>query len=244
VSRLFAFALVVGVNSIAMGNVSATVYLADANTPLEWADPNVPFLYRDIMVGTKLTIIVRSDSNDIWSGRLEISGPDVNYGVLSARDYSDVTLVWEGSVLDAAGDGGVVWESGDSFKTAISMLNGYNSVPGDWFVVDYIATNVGSCTVGFYEYHWQSDEHSGPFDPPPTEPKLINEFVFSHVPSRDFNKDTKVDFVDFAVISAFRGATDCAGPNWCEGTDLDTDGDVDIDDLMLFSDYWLESTGL
>ena len=48
-------------SSIAAGEVSTRVCLSDANTPLELADPNIPFVYRDIMVGTKLTIIV--DSN-------------------------------------------------------------------------------------------------------------------------------------------------------------------------------------
>ena len=122
------------------------------------------------------------------------------------------------------------------------MFNGDISVPGDWFIVDYTATNVGPCIMSFFEDYWVSDEHHDAFNLPDTIVVEICEFVFSHVPSRDFNKDTKVDFVDFAIISAFRGATDCTGPNWCEGTDLDTDGDVDFDDLMLFADYWLEST--
>jgi len=242
VRRLAVIALLFGFSPITMGEVSATVYLSDANTPLEWADPNVPFVYRDIMVGTKLTIIVSSDANDSWSGGLVVTGPDIGYAVLSARDYNDVIPFCEGSVLEAAGDGAIARVYEDFVKAGIDIFNGDNSVPGDWFIVDYTATNVGPCIVSFFEDYWVSDENSDPLTPPPAEPRLINKFVFSHVPSRDFNKDTKVDFVDFAIISAFRGATDCVDSNWCEGTDLDTDGDVNIDDLMLFADYWLEST--
>jgi hypothetical protein len=242
VGRLTALALLVGFSSISMGGVSATAYLADGNTPLEWADPNTPFVYRDIMVGTELTIIVHSDSNNIWSGGLEITGPDVSYGVLSARDYNDVTLFWEGSVLEAARSKAKVWEYENSFTAGVTLVIDDTPKPGDWFIIDYNATNVGFCTVNFFEDYWLADKDSGPFNPPPAEPNLINEFVFFHVPSRDFNEDAKVDFMDFAIISAFRGKTDCTYPNWCEGTDLDTDGDVDIDDLTLFADYWLEIT--
>ena len=242
VRRLTALALLFGFNSITIGGVSATVYWADANTPLEWADPNVPYVYRDIMVDTKLTVIVSSDSNDLWSGKLEINGLDMGYGFLTARDYNDVTCFWEGSVLEAAGDEAEVWEYQNSFTAGIGMGNSDTAVPGDWFIVNYTATNVGICTVSLYEDSYEKDENSDPLNPPPSEPQLINELVLSHVPSRDFNKDKKVDFVDYAIISAFRGTTDCADPNWCEGTDLDTDGDVDVDDLMLFADYWLERT--
>ncbi len=240
--KLALLALVLGFSSISMAGVSATVYLPDGNTPLEWADPNVPYVYRDIMVGTKLTIIVSSDTDESWSGGLQVTGPDVGYGVLSARDYDDVTRYWEGSVLEAAGDGAEVRVHEDSFNVSIGMFNGQNPVPGDWFIVDYNATTLGLRTIGLYERRWEADGTSGPFNPPVPIVVEISELVFSHVPSRDFNGDTKVDFTDFAIISAFRGMTDCAGPNWCEGTDLDADGDVDVDDFMLFFDYWLEIT--
>ena len=104
IERLTIFVLFLCVASIATGEVSTTVHLADGNTPLELADPNVPFVYRDIMVGTKLTIVVSSDTAESpWSGKLQIAGTDWDYGAISARDYNDVTLDWEGSHLEAAG---------------------------------------------------------------------------------------------------------------------------------------------
>ena len=230
------------VSSIATGEVSTTVYLADGNTPLEWADPNAPFIYRDIMVGTKLTIVVSSDTaEDLWSGKLQIAGTDRDYGAISARDYNDVTLDWEGSHLEAAGIGAKVTYSWSFLATSISMRSSYAGT-GDWFVIDYTATNVGNCSVGFYEWVVEPCPDCSPFDPPPFSDVLVHELVFSHVPTRDFIRDGKVDFVDFAAIASFMGVTNCADLNWCEGTDLDTDGDVDHDDLMLFADYWLEST--
>jgi len=85
--------------------------------------------------------------------------------------------------------------------------------------------------VGFYDYKWL-----GGMDFP------VYDLVFSHVRTRDFNNDAKVDFDDFAVLASYWQDTDCNDPNWCEGTDLDTDGNVDCNDLTLFVDYWLKRT--
>ena len=194
------------------------------------------------MVGTKLTIVVSSDANEVWDGKLQIAGTDRDYGAISARDYNDVTHEWEGSHLEAAGLWAKVTRTANYLATSFSLLSDSNSVPGDWFVIDYTATDVGNCRVGFYEFVAEPCPECGPFNPPPASDVLVHELVFSHVPTRDFVRDAKVDFIDFAVLALFMGVTNCADLNWCEGTDLDTDGDVDRDDLMLFTDYWLEST--
>jgi len=234
-----ALALLLSAGSIAVGEVSATVYLADGNTPLEWADPNVPFVYPDIMVGAGLVIVISSDANEGWSGVLKITYPDTDYGFLSARDYNHVTLVWEGSILEAAGEGGGVKTSAGSLRAGFTLKARNPAAAGDWFILDYTAAKEGNCTVTLYEYLGEKGSDIDPFNPPPPEKRTVSELVFSHVPSRDFNADAKVDFVDFAIISSFRGLTNCADSNWCEGTDLDKDGDVDTYDLILFADYWL-----
>ncbi|MHC4115951.1 MAG: hypothetical protein ACYSWO_00440 [Planctomycetota bacterium] len=193
------------------------------------------------MVGTKLTIIVSSDTAEGWSGKVRIAGTDRDYGAISARDYNDVTHDWEGSHLEAAGVGAGVDRSASSLATTLDLRSDSNSMPGDWFIIDYTATNVGNCSVSLYKSDLQSP-NGDPFDPPPGVDLLLHELVFSHVPTRDFIADTRVDFIDFAALASFWAVTNCEDLNWCEGTDLDTDGDVDRDDLMLFADYWLEST--
>jgi hypothetical protein len=237
-------ALLLCAGSLATGEVSTTVYFSDANTPLEPADPNIPFIYRDVMVGTKLTIIVSSDANEGWSGALQIVGTNRDYGAIPARDYNDITLYLEGSHLEAAGICARVNYTAGYLATSVNLSSSSDgtAVPGDWFIIDYTATNVGNCTVSLHEPIVPSNPGYDGFNPPPASDFILHELVFSHVPTRDFTGDVKVNFADFAIFASFKGVTNCAELNWCEGTDLDVDGDVDNDDLMLFADYWLEST--
>ncbi len=214
--KLILLVLFFGMAPMAMGEVSTRVCLADGNTPLE---------YQDIMVGTKLTIIVDPNVAEYWSGDLTIEGEDMNYGVLSARDFNVTTDDWEGSRFPEAGTGALVqaWEEPGIY--GFQLLGHSSAVAGDWFIIDYNALEIGDCNVGFYEWF-----------------ELVYELSFSHVRTRDFNNDTKVDFADFALFALYWQETDCIDPNWCEGADLDTDGSVDSNDLALFVDYWLEKT--
>ena len=223
--KLIILLLVFGMTSTAIGEVSVRVCLADGNTPFPPLDPNDPCVYPDVMVGTKLTIIVSSDTGGSWTGDLAITGEDMNYGVLSARDFNVTTDDWEGSRFPEAGTGARVrnWEEAGIY--GFQLLGHSSAVAGDWFIIDYNAIAVGDCNVGFYE-----------------DFELVYELSFSHVRTRDFNNDTKVDFADFALFALYWQETDCIGPNWCEGADLDIDGSVDIYDLALFVEYWLEKT--
>ena len=229
--KLTILALFLGMTSMAMGEVSTRVCLADSNTPLELADPNIPFIYRDIMVGTKLTIIVDSNIAEDWSGGLFIAGTDRDYAVLSGRDYNDITLDWEGSRFDAAGERAHIYDCQDVARSGFDLYGRRNTAAGDWFIIDYTATNVAFCKVGFYDYG-RPDGMDFP----------VYDLVFSHVRTRDFNNNAEVDFADFAVLASHWQETGCSNPNWCEGTDLDADGNVDCNDLTLFIDYWLERT--
>lgn len=216
--------------SMAAGEVSTRVCEADGNTPLELADPCIPFVYRDIMVGTKLTIIVDSNIAEYWSGDLAIADANMDYGVLSGRDYNDITNDYEGSRFPAAGKEARVWYWEEADIDGFALYTGSTNIEvGDWFIIDYNAIEIGNCKVEFYD-------HEVSWDDP------IYHLEFSHVRTRDFNNDTSVDFLDFAVLASYWQETGRSDPNWCEGTDLDTDGNVDANDLALFVDYWLEKT--
>ena len=231
--RVILLVLFLCMASVAAGEVSTRVCLADGNTPFLPIDPNFPHVYPDIMVGTNLTIIVDSNIAEYWSGDLAVADANMDYGLLSARDYNVDSNDWEGSHFPAAGVGARVctWQEGpDPDIDGFTLYTGYIGIEADdWFIIDYTATNVGTCNVGFYDHSISF------FDP--------NYYLsFSHVRTRDFNNDTKVDFKDFAILASYWPVVNHNDPNWCEGTDLDIDDDVDLNDLGLFVDYWLERT--
>ncbi len=230
VKRLFFFTLLlVATAPAAHAEVFTRVCQADGNTPLELADPCIPFVYRPIMVGTHLTIIISSDTSDIWDGgELAIWDANQNYGVLSG-----------GSQLPAAGDMAIVWpveeleevngQEHDASGFQFSGSGDDTALVGDWFIVDYNAISVGTCSVIFY--NWDVD-----FDNP------LYQMSFTHVVTRDFNGDGIVDFEDFAVLGLNWRRANCSEPDNCSGTDLDADGYVGISDLIQFAEYWLEKT--
>lgn len=230
--KLILLALFLGMTSVATGEVSTRVCLADGNTPFLPIDPNFPHVYPDIVVGTKLTIIVDSNIAEYWSGALAVADANMDYGLLSARDFNEITHDWEGSRFPAAGVEAKVWEwvQTDPDIDGFFLYTGLTGIEAnDWFIIDYTATNVGTCNVGFYDHNISWDEP-------------IYYLEFSHVRTRDFNNDTKVDFTDFAILASYWPVVDHNDPNWCEGADLDIDHDVDLNDLRLFVEYWLERT--
>ena len=236
--RLISFIILLIAAPAAHAEVFTRVCLADGNTPLELADPCIPFVYRPIMVGTHLTIIINSDTDGSWDGgELTIWDANQNYGVLSGRDYNDETLDWKGSRFPAAGEMAAVWDFAENEEVdgqmhdakGFRMYGDDNAVVGDWFIIDYNAINVGFCSVIFYD---RSVDWEHP----------LYKMYFTHVRTRDFNNDGIVNFEDFAVLGLNWQRTDCLEPENCSGTDLDADGYVGISDLMQFVEYWLEKT--
>ncbi len=217
------------ISSAAEGSVNVKVYRADGNTPLEWTDPNVPYVYPDIMVGTQLTIIVDSNVEQIWSGSLVLADANVDYAVLSGRG-PQIIDDWTGSHYPAAGNEAAVFDWEETGIDGFDLYTGSTGVEeGRWFIIDYNSTKVGSCKVGYYDHDVSWDE-----------PVLY--LSFTQVPTRDFNGDTFVDFKDFAIMASHWLQNGCSGSQFCEGTDLNFDGLVDSNDLMLFCNYWLYQT--
>lgn len=201
--RLILLTLFFCTAQVAVGEVSTRVCRADGNTPLE---------YQEIMVGTELTIIVSSDANaDSYPVDLFIEGPNRDYGLLS-----------DACCLDAAGEGALVYPWDDDFYQGFCFQTGEIAEANDWFIADYNATNIGDCSVAFYDNFM-----------------FAYNIPFTHVPTRDFDGSTRVDFGDFTVLASYWQETDC---NECGGADLDDGNNVDVNDLMLFTDYWLETT--
>ncbi len=225
--KLAVIILLVHSISGAFGEISVDIYLSDCNALLQ-PEPNQPYFYSNIMIGTKVEIYISSDTAERWGGSVALADTNMYNGILSARDFNVTTLDWEGSRFPDAGKEAVVWNWEEDWGIyGFEMHTGSTQIrPGRWFVIDYVPAKVGITKIGFYD-------HSINWYVP------IFHLTFSQVPTRDFNSDTKVDFKDFACFSKQWFELNCNEPNFCQGADLDLDHDVDGDDLLLFLDFWL-----
>jgi len=232
--------------NIAIGEVSTKVYLRDSNELLVPVEVNTASQYIDygqIMAGTELSIVVDSNEPNYWSGKLLIEEEQRNYGELYARGEF---WPYEESCFEAAGPFAYIdpiipdyWEEEDKYVQGFNM---YTDFPpdvnvGDWFVIDYNAVdynlvNTNDCNVALY---WQDDTTW------PILYGLIHHLRFDHVPTRDFNSDWQVDFEDFSALAGYWYDANCVSTD-CKSVDLDDSGFVDVNDLMLFTDFWLEKT--
>ena len=52
--------------------------------------------------------------------------------------------------------------------------------------------------------------------------------------------DCDVDFIDYTLFAWRWMDENCAEPNWCAGIDLNKDGKVDLLDLKILGEHWLE----
>lgn len=253
--RLLVLVLAATVTPMAAAKVWVTVYQYDGKTPLAAVDANHPDVYRDIMVGMRLTLVISSDAAGKWGGDLELSQDDAPYGTLSGRGLTppppgviDAYATYPGSCLDAAGTKATVQGWVDSYSIGLDLDNdarsyptgrGHPAYPGDWFVVDYYAEQTGSCSIRLYAAGPVGPIIS-PSLPPVVGPStLLQTLSFTHVPSRDFNGDTVVDFKDFARLAAHWRCpiNPQSGPE--AALDLKADGQVDLSDLASFCNYWL-----
>lgn len=235
--------------SSVLAGVSAHVYQANEITPLIWSDPNVPDIFQDIMVGTRLTIFIGSDTViPYWSGGLSVSWEDWNKGVFSGRGYDDDNKSYDGSILPAAGDYAFISDHQSKAGRYLDSIVTHGTI-GEWAVLDYRAEAVGTCHVGLYSYGTNEDrphDLNGDFAElwPPSETFWIQGLTFNHVLSRDYNDNHVVDFTDFALFAGQWQGTAMVDPNATSSPDLNADGATDIADLTLFCDYWLERTDI
>ncbi len=193
-------------------------------------DGITPYSGQSIMVGTDLIVVVNSDQTQPWSGGLFLEGEKRGLASLTGRNYDPNTEDWAGSHLIAAGPGALVQSYKDSAIWGFDLFTDTSPAPTDWFVLDYKAIDVGDPNMGFYDYSVSWEVPGSYLD-------------FKHVATRDFNMDKKVDIKDFSILQKHWLSNQCVTPQWCESTDINRDGIVNVDDLLLFETFWLFGAG-
>jgi hypothetical protein len=56
----------------------------------------------------------------------------------------------------------------------------------------------------------------------------------------DSDIDCDVDFADYAILAVHWMNQNCTETNWCDRADINQSGEVDIFDLRIFAEHWLE----
>ena len=202
---------------------SIQVRISDPNT-LEVMDMT------EVMVGTQLSLVVHSDSNDFWSGGLFIEGQDRAIGQLSGRDKDPNSRDWSGSHLESAGELASVIEWKDSYIRGFDMYaDDFEREPNDWFVIDYNAIDEGLCDIILYDHEYSF-----------TIPDPNVSISFLNTPTRDLYADGFVNYADFAIFSGYWLDDGCSDPNAdCYKADFSRDGNVGLEDIVMFADFWL-----
>jgi hypothetical protein len=206
--------------------------LAMASVQVRISDPNTlePIDLTEIMVGSRIALVVHSDTADFWSGGVFIEESDRALGLLTARDKDPNSRDWSGSHLSDAGPEAYVTEWKDSLIWGFEMYpDNFERSPGNWFVIDYYAAAEGPCSVNVYDYNYSW-----------TIPDPNLSVVISNTPTRDIKPDGFVNLADFMIFSTYWLADDCSDPNnSCYAADFSRNGSVGFEDVILFADYWL-----
>jgi hypothetical protein len=224
--RMLAMTVVVLVLSVGVqARVWTTVYRCDERTPLVAVDPNHPTVYQDIMVGTKLVVVIGSDTELGFFGWLQF--PDDGVMSLNGRRYDPGSDCYTDSVLPAAGSEAGVVSFVDLGARGFNLATGFDSSSGAWFIFDYRAERAGSCGLELYDVFvdWNVP---------------VNVLSFAHIPSCDFNNDTRVDFEDFALLASHNSPLADSITDDQTAFDLNSDRVIDFRDLAQFSGHWLE----
>jgi hypothetical protein len=206
-----------------------------ASLEVRISDPNTfePTDLPEVMVGTYVSLVVASDSNDFRSGGLFIKGDDRAIGQLQARGKDPNSRDWAGSHFAAAGPGAHVLGWKDSLMWGFDFYPddfAFQRKPGKWFVIDYYALDEGLCDVGIYDhsYSWTK--------PDPNVPPLL----FANTPTRDISPDGYVNYADFAEFARYWLAENCGDPNSaCYKADFSRNGSVGLEDVVMFANFWL-----
>ncbi len=89
--------------------------------------------------------------------------------------------------------------------------------------------------AGMYRYTTQTDNV-------PEEPNSIVDMGYHHILNSallgDFDYDGDVDNADFELFGLRWLHSGCSFPDWCDGSDLNQDGTVNLDDYNIFAANW------
>ena len=200
------------------------------------------------------TVTVRQTSSGSYSSTtnatLTIGGVNGTFSVTTQSAPVDTTpdpftfTAQTGVALNTTVTSNTITVSGINSAASITITGGTYSINGGAYTSSAGTVNNGN-TVAIRQTSSSSYSSStnatltiggvsGTFSvttqntPPETRPMTV-----------DLNHDGLPNFYDFSVFASFWRNASCSPPNWCNGSDFDKSGIVDIHDLKIFADLWL-----
>jgi hypothetical protein len=237
---------------------------SDSSNPTVYGSDNVPYLKLIVCTeGQEHTLIVTSSNPD--SGVPVTMTPADSNGDSDGvtpftRTYGHYTHVTLTAPVTADGNSFKQWQLNGGYRsntldTVVTMdANHTLTAVYEQILVSPMTTDLnGNGIPDFSDFSdfaqsWADDScpppmwcqgrdfnHSGAVDM--NDLKILCDFWLW--PVADINLDTKVNFIDYAILCGLWGQTSCEFPDWCNGCDLDKSHIVDINDLAQMTEYWL-----
>lgn len=137
-------------------------------------------------------------------------------------------------------NGQIISHLGEGFPIGYWVKDSWYPVPG-WYPFDgfrwrsieelnlnflWLSLYITSAPNGYVSKVWFDDI-------------VIAKEYIGPINRTDYNSDGKVNFGDYAVLASRRTYETCDEPSWCDGTDLDKSGSVDLYDMAQFLKSWL-----
>ena len=217
----------------------------DHSLILTYLDPNTIYHYQVISIDGSGNI---AESNDLTfttnlsntTGQLPVTlsadTPDANvlYTIDNGELANYITFDVEfTSDPDAAGILAVYWD-----QQHIADIDERYALEG---VQEYAFMLPSTYKTGFYSLKFSIDFFSSVV----TTVTINNIRAGVATAGFDYVIDGKIDLSDFAFFAARWAVTGCDETNdWCQRADLDQYGSVDPNDLMIFTQHWLEGASL
>ena len=197
------------------------------------------------------------------AARLDVCSMDISYcdvqgGLADINAVDNAYIIWGTGNIDAYPMFDVSEEPAECEPWAFRLMPGSPcldagdslALPVDTADADNDGDTSEIISVDFRGYLRTVDDPDAPDLGNPPAP-MVDMGVYERAvcgdpdhltPLGDLDGNCKVDLFDFARLTAFYGAASCGEPDYCEGADLDQDGDVDDMDLALLAGNWLVCT--
>jgi len=127
------------------------------------------------------------------------------------------------------------------FNLTMNMGTGGSSIsPGSGWYNSGSIVNISATAIDGYIFNYWNGTGLGSYTGSNSSDSITMNEPITELASFILNPlNIPIDFIDYSIFASHWMESSCAMPDWCEGTDFDQNGRVDLFDLSTFAEYWL-----